>query len=47
MVMKHSMIDMIETYKIITGVYDTNVTAGLFNLRKDNNTRGQRYKMVK
>ena len=35
--------DMIETYKIITGVYDRVVTTGLFNLRKDSNTRGQWY----
>ena len=32
---------MIETYKIITGDY-RDVTTGLFNLRKDNNTRGIR-----
>ena len=27
--------DMIETYKIITGVYNRDVTTGLFNFRKD------------
>ena len=29
---------MIETYKIIIGVYDRDVTTGLFNLRIDSNT---------
>ena len=40
---------MIETYKIITGVYDhdRDVTTGLFNVRKDSNTRGQRHKIFK
>ena len=42
----HLMGDMIETYKIIIGVYDRDVTEGLF-LRKDSNTRGQRYKISK
>ena len=39
--------DMIETYMIITGVCDRDVTTGLFNLRKDSNSRGQRYKIFK
>ena len=34
-----------ETYD--TGVYDKNVTKGLFNLRIDTNTRGQRDKIFK
>ena len=33
--------DMIETDKIITGVYDRDVPMSLFNLRIDSNTRGQ------
>ena len=39
--------DMIETYKIITRVYDRDVTTGLFSLRKPSNTRGQQYKIFK
>ena len=39
--------DMIEIYKIITGVYDRDVTRGLFNLRTDSNTRRQPYKTFK
>ena len=30
--------DMIETYKFITGVYDRDVTTGLYNIRIDSNT---------
>ena len=38
---------MIETYTIITVVYDRDVATGLFNLRKDSNPRGQQYKIFK
>ena len=37
---------MIETYKVITGVYGRDVTMGLFNLRIDSNTRGQQHKIL-
>ena len=39
--------DMIETYKIIAGIYDRDVTPGPFNLRIDSNTRGQLLKIFK
>ena len=42
----HTRACYIQTYKIITGIYDKVVTTGLFNLRKDSNTRGQWYKIV-
>ena len=38
---------MIETYTIITGVYDRDVTTGLFNLRINSNTRDQWYQIFK
>ena len=41
------MEDIIESCKIIIGVYDKDITTGLFNLRKDSNTRVQRYKIFK
>ena len=39
--------DMIETYKILSGKYDTDVTEGLFNLRQDSDTRGHSLKIFK
>ena len=36
---------MKETYKIINGVYDRDVTTDLLNLRIDTNTRGQQNKI--
>ena len=38
---------MIETYHMSTGVYDKDVTTGLFNLRIDNYITGQWYKILK
>ena len=38
---------MIATSKIITGLSDKDVTTGLFNLRRDSNTRGQWNKIFK
>ena len=38
---------MIETYKILSGKYDTDVTEGLFNLRQDSDTRGHSLKIFK
>ena len=38
---------MIQPFKSITGVYANDVTTELFNLRKERNTRGQRYKIFK
>ena len=38
---------MIETFKLIIGVYDKDVTIWLFNLRIESNTRGQRCKIFK
>ena len=40
------MIDMIEMYKLITGVCESDDT-GLFNLSIDSNTRGQQIKIIK
>ena len=39
--------DMIETYKILTGKYDRDVTEGLFRLRGDSDTRGHSLKIFK
>ncbi len=39
--------DMIETYKIMTGIYDPDVTPGLFELASTDRTRGNRYKIIK
>ena len=38
---------MIETYKILTGKYDRDVTEGLFKLRGDSDTRGHSLKIFK
>ena len=39
--------DMIETYKILTGKYDKDVTEGFFKLRQDSDTRGHSLKIFK
>ncbi|XP_071160820.1 uncharacterized protein [Mytilus edulis] len=39
--------DMIETYKITTGVYDSKVTEGLFTRNTSSTTRGNSMKLVK
>ena len=39
--------DMIETYKILTGKYDRDVTEGLLKLRGGNDTRGHSLKLYK
>ncbi len=39
--------DMIETYKIMTGVYDKAVTTGMFEKSTSERTRGHKYKIVK
>ena len=39
--------DMIAKYKIITGVYNTNVAMGLFNLKISNMTRVEWFKIFK
>ena len=38
---------MTEAYNIIIGVYNRDVTTGLFNLRRASNTREQRYEIFK
>lgn len=39
--------DLIETYKILHGIYDTNTTACLFNLSNSDFTRGHNLKLNK
>ena len=39
--------DMIETFKILNGVYDTRVTSGLFKLVENSTTRGHYLKISK
>ena len=39
--------DMNETYKILTGKYDKDVTEGFFKLRQDSDTRGHSLKIFK
>ena len=39
--------DMIETYKIVTGKYDTRGTKGLFTCNISSTTRGNSLKLVK
>ena len=39
--------DMIETFKIITGIYDKRVTKDIFHLSKSTTTRGNTYKLEK
>ena len=44
---RHLRGDMMEIKKSITSVYDRDDKKGLFNLRIDSNTRGQRRKIFK
>ncbi len=39
--------DMIETFKILTGVYDTEVTNNMFEIDENSRTRGHKYKLNK
>ena len=39
--------DLIETFKIVKGIYDPKVTQGLFHEAKANKTRGNEYKLEK
>ena len=39
--------DMIETFKIILGLYDHKTTSSLFSIVQSSNTRGHPYKLVK
>jgi hypothetical protein len=39
--------DMIETFKIITGIYDNEVTEGIFDLDPNTRTRGHSEKIKK
>ena len=39
--------DMIETFKIITGIYDNEVTEGIFDLDPNTRTRGHNKKIKK
>ncbi|XP_076034505.1 uncharacterized protein LOC143021105 [Oratosquilla oratoria] len=39
--------DQIETYKIVTGLYDRNCTEGLFEFREGSSTRGNSRKIFK
>jgi hypothetical protein len=39
--------DRIETFKIITGIYDKRVTKDIFHLSKSTTTRGNTYKLEK
>ena len=39
--------DMMDTYRIITAVYDRDLTKGLFNLTIDSNTKDQQHKIFK
>ena len=39
--------DMIETSRIVSGVYDGDVVTGLLNLRIDSNIRSQQNKILK
>lgn len=39
--------DMIETYKIVTGVYDTAASKGILNRARNTRTRGHRHKLEK
>ena len=39
--------DMIQTYNIITGVYDRDIRTGLFNLKIDSSTRDPCYEIFK
>ena len=38
---------MIETFKILNGIYDERVTSGLFKLRENSTTRGNSLKIAK
>ena len=37
---------MIETFKIITGIYDNEVTEGIFDLDPNARTRGHTYRNI-
>ena len=44
---RHLRGDMIETFKIITGIYDNEVTEGIFDLDPNTRTRGHSKKIKK